>query len=887
MTHQYKYLTALSLMVCGSTTAIAQTEIQLGDPGVTTTAGSGERFTAGAPEVEMSIRGEINWADDIDRITRWDSDWYTSPVPTPVLPTDNSGAPLDFEPYGDVLAYAGSGLGDVDDDGYGDFGLTWYNGDTQLAFTEANMNSCRVHFNHEAEYVGFVRIMSGKPDYSGPGQLDDTNTNNADQRKSTFNQPSVATYDSNTRRIGDNFWGHRANSLWSHEINAIGDIDGDGRDDVLLSANGKVNSADPFADGVGYDGLVEIWAFTSQYNLNNDPTERWVKLIEIKGAISTGDQRALEFGYQSHHGPVPKNPTYSPDPSDGFDLDFNNDGQQDLLLASKFYRDTANGDYMGSGGRKYAPGAAWIFLLPTKDVFQNIKTRINQDSPDDFCNSTALPIMMGSDGITDDLPLKYSEDDYSVRITGHQGYKTDDGTPPLYAPQFYGRHFGYDIDPAGDVDGDGNLDLVVSAPHHFRNHNTSDGLFKTNLNDPFNSGEVDGNDNPIAVKHEGAVYLFLSNSGINRDASGLAFSDLLPKYYLGPNIQPQVNPSAVIGAGPIIIRETVKTRPMADNQIGFTSEHADFVFAGDSADGYSSETAAVGSSIEAGIDLNGNDDPDFVIHNRRRSRAHVIPDLYSRLSYTFGTDDNGVINRPLAMTEIWDSEVGEADGVYSIPLSINNIQHIDDENAFAISRSTIAYFSTTYQQIGITSAYAAIGGFRIAGNHDGDIQGDHELFLVTNSNTRGFCKQDSNCTPLDNTNTKGIIVVDINTITPDISILTSYIPEHANLCTQKFDTKFNKNGIHINTDNLNAWPIWSGIAEDGKDDAFIGIRGFPRQAHRYPSYDPGLYDPAGAHPNTHEDPPTWNDIAYPPHSDCDKNTMSVVPAGKAYVVRTP
>jgi len=882
MIHQKHHLAAIAIAACGTTTAIAQVQsILLGDPGSPNASGTGEWFTYGGDLIEMSIRGEINWANNADRtITPWDDAWASSPPG----PADGSNQQLPLEPYGDVLAYTASGLGDVDNDGYGDFGVTWYNADTQLAFTEDHSDSCRHHVDHASEYVGFVRIISGNPNYSGPGVIYDNSTNNADGRKSTWNRISAGdtalSFNDNTRRIGNNFWGHRSNSLWSHEINAIGDIDGDGRDDVLLTANGKAN------DQFGYyDGLVEIWSFTSEYNLDGDNKERWIKLVEIKGSISTGDPRALELGYQSHHGPVPKNPSNSSDDSDGFDLDFNNDGQQDLLLSSKFYRDSASGDFVGTGApsgnsdRNYAPGAAWVFLLPTADVFQHIKANGNANTTDVKCNASGPANV--SDNISDQLPLKFTSKDYSVHITGHQGYKSATNTPPTADSNTYPHHFGYDIDPAGDVDGDGSLDLIVSAPHHMRNHDPVTGNYTYNSNAPLMNG-----------KHEGAVYIFLSNSNMDRDGSGsfTSFSELLPKYYLDTGIYPGPSPFGFVHTSSIGIPGTIKQRFMPNNQLAFTSEKADFVFAGVNDHGYTANIAAVGSSIEAGINLNGNNDPDFVIHNRLNSRAEVIPDLYSRLYAKF-PGPNGVITRPSEMTEIWDSDHG-TNNAYVGPLDTGPgtaVRHIDETDAYAMSRSALTYGGVGYKQFDIneqdSTDYAAIGGFRIAGNHDGDKGGDCELFLFTNSNERSFCNEHPSCDVDLKTLKKGTIVVDIESVVPTmIKVFTSYLPEHANLCTETNNTMFNKNGIHVGSDGLSAWPIWAGELEDNKDDAFIGARGYPRQAFYYPSFDPGLYMPGGMYPNA----PTWLPISYPAiQSSCEYNSMSVVPAGKAYVVRTP
>lgn len=883
MKHKDKLRLASMLIACGTVTAFTNADdIQLGDPGITTDHTGAEYFTSADPEVEMSIRGEVNWALDSHFTTsKWD---ISGGLYQPTVP--GFGAPT-LEPYGDVLGYTGAGVGDVDGDGYGDFALTWYNADTQLDFFGTpKTGECRPHFDHHSEYVGMVRIMSGNPNYAKPTTYQDTNTNKSDDRKSTFNKTGASTYDSNVRRIGGDFWGFRTNSLWSHEINAIGDIDGDGRDDILLSANGYSSPTDPFEE---HAGLVEIWSFTSEYNIDGSTQERWIKLVEIKGIASTTEKH--EMGYQSHHGPVPRNDDGIL-ASDGFDLDFNNDGQQDLLIASKFYRDSGNGHFVGTGAptvdREYSPGAAWIYLLPKVEVFQHIKDQANPKDLD--CNTWVLSTPSGSDNISDLLPLQYDSDEFSIKIVGHQGYKSATNAAPTVSSTQYPRHFGMQVDPAGDVDGDGNLDLVVSAPFHKRNHNSDSNDNETTVT-PSVYGEYSYEEGDALENgtHVGSVYIFLSDSDNAQRASDTlepdtSFADLDPKFYLAPRLIGQgLTP---IGSGTPGILYNLKKLDMSMNQIAFTSQGADFVFTGIQNDGYDNFTQAVGSSIEAGINLNGNSDPDLVIHNRKRARTEIITDLNSKLEATFGVDGNNVVNKPTVMTEIWDSERGTSTA-YIGPLSVSpDIEHIQEDDSYAIaSGNDLTYTSMgtpKFQQFGIgpLTTNAGIGGARIAGNYDGDGNGDCELFLHTRVNINGFCAP--GCVET-NTTSDGALAVDLHA-TPGITIIDRFLPEQTNLCTDNFDTKLNKNRIHVSSESISLWPVWSSpydppqnmAGDDDRDDALVGVRGYPRRALNYPDSDPGVGLPS-----------FWYPIDYGTVTGCTLNDRSVMPAGKAYLVRTP
>jgi len=816
-----------------------------------------------ADAIEWSALGKVNW-----------SPWAGSPWKTHY---DNAGSNSIFNengagfspapshsPYGDALAYIAGGVGDVDGDGYGDFGLSWYH--AEAAFPNGSHRDGIGHHTHEAqnftelEDVGFVRIMSGDPNFNSfAGPLADR-TSDYDVSNDNHTMPN-ADFDYSDRQIGHEFWGRVDFAIWAHEIATIGDINGDGKDDVLLTAN---NTVSPLSSSMS--GVAEIWSYTNLYNLDvenshshdsaYDPAmPRWVKLIEITGRKDYSEYGSSgrislseEIAYQAYSGPLPDDSDgsngYQPGATTGFDIDFNNDGQPDLILASKFFADASLGHPTGlisnppSLRNTHSPGAAWIYLLPKAEVFEEIADLVaaaNQSGevelalPDCVENHTRVS---GGDALPDMLPLTWDSTEYSVRITGHQFAEID---PTNYAIQqgIHARHFGYQIDPAGDVDNDGRMDFCVSAPFHYKHE-----AWESFIND---EGPMPSIDDLV-----GQVYIFLSDSvSGQRSNDTRAIADLSPKYFVTPpNVL--VYDNSYCGS---TYASHISELSMLSNQMDFTSADADFILQGSSP----STTAlpGFGTNLEAGIELSdkNNPDPDLAILDFSGADIYIFENLSSQIGSITGPS----VNWPVV---VWDSS-----------------SYLSGTSHLALA-ATASKWTDPFGNVSSTASHHHLNLLR-----DHDLKGPTFLGMVGDQDGDGDCELGISCHRGDagDANTGAVILN--YTSQNGLDIARVYQPETPSdpaLASVPGPSPFDD---YVRDHTLfRLWPIWhssrAGSSEDALDDTLIGCRSFPRRVVDYwienaldGSYSIGTQD--------------FNTSA----PGYDNNT--IVTAGKMWLVRTP
>ncbi|MEM9083213.1 MAG: FG-GAP repeat protein [Planctomycetota bacterium] len=332
-------------------------------------------------------------------------------------------------PYGDRLGYAGSGLFDVDGDGYNDWSVTWYDAQPVRAIDGTHRVPA------DAYVLPVIAALENHPSFvETPAEL---------ASKTTWNKVGMLRVFSgrDNSQIGQEIWGHNSHCLFPHEIAPLRDIDGDGRDELALSANSTDQGR----------GSVNVMSFTNRYNERDtsgallDTEERWVCIMRIVGKSGPS-----EFAYELED-------TQS---------DFNNDGQHDIVAASRFWRARGWGSRF-QNDIDITTGGGWIFLTPPQQVFLDMQNSLHWPK-DPERNNVKRPIEL------------VAEDDYNLCVMQLDDTAPDAGTPldrfddpndpsddaeaAADTLESVGR-IG-DIADAGDIDGDGHADFAVTA--HYR-----------------------------------------------------------------------------------------------------------------------------------------------------------------------------------------------------------------------------------------------------------------------------------------------------------------------------------------------------------------------------------------------------------------------------------
>jgi len=340
--------------------------------------------------------GLVNFSDSLG------TDFVPFPTGGPVDPYSGLYADLEFRSYyGDRLGYEANGLFDVNGDGFNDWTTTWYDARPIDGLT----NSPRVPVD--------AYVMPAHTDFLGNTYFAHSAADLAS--RTTWNKVGMLRVFSgkDNSQIGQEMWSHRNNAIAPHELGPLRDIDGDGRDELVVAAN-TFN---------GTRGGVYVMSYTNKYNAPGDTTERWVCIMHIAGVNSQS-----EFAYELED-------TQS---------DFNGDGQNDIVAASTFWR--------VAGGREgNKTGAGWIFLTPPQQFFIDVQ------------KSTTWPTDPLRDNVKRPLEL-IAEVDYNLcvmQLDDTTGMPIDphNNIPPN-ADDLRVGSIG-DLADAGDLDGDGHTDFSV------------------------------------------------------------------------------------------------------------------------------------------------------------------------------------------------------------------------------------------------------------------------------------------------------------------------------------------------------------------------------------------------------------------------------------------
>lgn len=475
---------------------------------------------------------------------------------------------------GDRLGYDITGLRDVNGDGFNDWAATWYYA------TPNGGPGGSARFNPDDGDFGIygepflVECTDGQPLCFG----------STGQGKYGFVQVFSGIDNS---PIGGKIWGSYPNSRLAHEIASMHDIDGDGADELIMSSNtsGVPGSA-------AEAGVAMVFSYTNKYNANiNDTTRRWVSIYEIYGHRQT-----VQLGYQL----------------DKIETDYNNDGQQDIVVASEFYDRDGIGrraDNINSPNYSYAQsGASWLFLTPDRQVFTAYQSLPDGQRPAHPQRPTVM------------APLTITTEHYAVATFKEELDLATNTWRTAGSSQvaFMGS--------AGDIDGDGYRDVYVIGP-------VDPSIVDEYNNDPYRLGST----YPASTSKRGALF-YLSGSPLNRTPWASMFETGLtrPAIYLDSN-------------GTIQWPQTVRSQATANWQPPIqTVLHpwdADFVLAPDSAGG----DLDTQGSVLAGVNLDDESGTDLCIFEDRgsanESPFYLIPNLPAKYRASVGVDS--VNNAPL------------------------------------------------------------------------------------------------------------------------------------------------------------------------------------------------------------------------------------------------
>jgi hypothetical protein len=258
--------------------------------------------------------------------------------------------------------------------------------------------------------------------------------------------------------------------LFGHSIAFLGDLDGDGNDDLAVGADGD-------DDG----GTAGQGSATGAF---------WILFLEADGTVKAQQKVSATTG--GFGGTLRDGDGFGHTLANLGDLD--GDGVLDLAVGAP-----GDDDGVGAGGTGAAPGALWICFMDSDGTVKS-ELKLSQTSGNGFTGpllddrfSESLGVLGDLDGdgvgdlavggiLDDEGPFGLGSEvgstwvllmnaDGTVKTQTKLGFGVG-GFDGILLPQ---DHFGHSLAVPGDLDGDGRPDLVIGAPGSFDGGGASTG----------------------------------------------------------------------------------------------------------------------------------------------------------------------------------------------------------------------------------------------------------------------------------------------------------------------------------------------------------------------------------------------------------------------------
>jgi hypothetical protein len=417
----------------------------------------------------------------------------------------------------DYLGFVVSSIGDIDGDGKDDVLSGAYNASpgglanagSAYLYSSGTGNLIK-QYNGLAAGDNFGISVASISDIDGDGKDDVLVGAKGADPGSLSNAGSAYIYSSVTGNLIRQYNSISAGDNFGYQISSIGDIDGDNLDDVLIGAY----PADP--GGLAYAGSVYIYS-SGTGNL----------IRQYNGAAASD-----YFGY-----------------SIASISDMDGDGKDDVLV----------GAIAADPGGLSGAGSAYIYSSGTGNLIR----QYNGEAADDwFGNSISSISDIDGDGLDDVLVGAYFANPSGISWAG-SAYIYSSGTGNIIKKYNGGAandNFGYSIASISDIDGDGKDDVLIGATG------------------------VQSNGHGMS----GAVYLYSSNTGsLIKQYSGRTVND-----YFGTSISsisdidgdgkddvlvgaPYLNAGSIPDAGSVYIYSSVDNIPTQSWSKNTTKENFD------------------------------------------------------------------------------------------------------------------------------------------------------------------------------------------------------------------------------------------------------------------------------------------------------------------------